>query len=934
MEKQILNEIVRIRQMMGLGSVLSEGPESYCPFCVEFFSQISKILDQAAKIGDDANVTKQLEDIRSKIDSSGLNLNQKETLKKILDDVTLEYKNTKSITKLQDEIKLKIKNEAFSDIVQPNVVVKNIVDPDIIIKDINFATELFDSGFKHKTYKSNIEANLDTVIEFANKNKKSDVSLKDATIAELDSFIREKYIGDGLDATLINNLMPKWKEWIEGLDKIKSMDLGKIERSIPYKGTDTLDVKYSNKFFEIIKKTGDDLTESELAFKKLVEGWKAGKDITDVDFEAALKKIDEDSVKPKPEDEVIDNNVTQSDDIVDPVPETNNFFDVFANESLIDSEFISEFHRFRMLAGNSDNVFYKKCVKNLEDGKKLTSADILKLNDEIFSKFPKVKDRLLNPKKTKFNIWQTFYWSTVEPIVREYRALWRQGDTKFEKMARESVNESGEQIYKEGANFTFYADEFLKKLEGAITFSENITPAQLKQLKDSFVRLSANNSDTYRIYYDKLWSDLDEYLNNNLDSAAKNNWKKLKEKIAAEKESNWRYLTWSEITGDPSLIKEAQEILDKEKTAKTGIRKELGNIDNYINAAISYVMRKFGGNIISYFITGNFRTPRQMMEYMVKNGYQKSGVGWLKLSAEASNYMQMKLFKYLYLPVIASLCIYISSLLTSAGTLTGDEISFLETFWGQLTGKDDGGLEKTIKSIGGFIWDDFSKYSPEWYKWYKEYGVSTPLSPAGKSLVYLTAIAQSDLPTEEEREEEAKTKTYNTVNEKLEKNWDNATPEQQQKARSESAYAKLRGGLSEYKYPDLTADEQKLIYNRLSFEPGITRDENFDSLIQDKENVLKDSAEKVALGQFDPKSINVKAIKGYGLIEGKSGKKYKVVPVFRNNDPYSLYGKTSDPNIKDYWAWLKPPHDEITSKDSVQPFSMKQFIEEYNTGKN
>ena len=97
---------------------------------------------------------------------------------------------------------------------------------------------------------------------------------------------------------------------------------------------------------------------------------------------------------------------------------------------------------------------------------------------------------------------------------------------------------------------------------------------------------------------------------------------------------------------------------------------------------------------------------------------------------------------------------------------------------------------------------------------------------------------------------------------------------------------------------------------------------------------MKDSAEKVALGQIDPKSINVKAIKGYGLIEGKSGNKYKVVPVFRNNDPYSLYGKTSDPNIKDYWAWLKPPYDEITSKDSVQPFRMKQFIEEYNTGKN
>ena len=245
--KKILLEISRIRQMMGLSSVLSEGPESYCPFCIEFFSQISKILSNSAKLGDDVNVTKQLEDIRAKIDGSGLNLNQKSALKNILDESIENYKITKSITKLQDEIKLKIKNEALSDVVQPNVVVKNIVDPDIIIKDINFATELFDSGAKHQTYKTEIEANLDTVIEFANKNKKSDVSLKDATIAELDSFIRDKYLGDGLDPELINNLMVKWKEWFETLDKIKSMS---GNSTIFYKSADdrTMPIRFGKNY--------------------------------------------------------------------------------------------------------------------------------------------------------------------------------------------------------------------------------------------------------------------------------------------------------------------------------------------------------------------------------------------------------------------------------------------------------------------------------------------------------------------------------------------------------------------------------------------------------------------------------------------------------------------------------------------------------------
>jgi len=245
--KKILLEISRIRQMMGLGSVISEGPESYCPFCVEFFSQISKILSQASKIGDDVNVTKQLEDIRSKIDSSGLNLNQKSALKNILDDVMLEYKGTKSITKLQDDIKLKIKNDALSDVVQPNVIVKNIIDTDLILKDINFATELFDSGFKHKTYKSNVESFLDKVIDHAKKNKKSDVSLKDATIAELDSFIRGKYATDGLDATLIDNLMVKWKDWFENLEKIKSIS---GNSTIFYKSADdrTIPIRFGKNY--------------------------------------------------------------------------------------------------------------------------------------------------------------------------------------------------------------------------------------------------------------------------------------------------------------------------------------------------------------------------------------------------------------------------------------------------------------------------------------------------------------------------------------------------------------------------------------------------------------------------------------------------------------------------------------------------------------
>ena len=291
MEQKLLFEVNRIRQMMGLKSLLIEGPSSICPFCSEFFSQISKILDQAAKLGDDVNVTKQLEDIRAKIDGSGLNSSEKNILNKILDDSIENYKLSKNITKLQDDIKLKIENEGLSKVTQPEVIVKNIIDTDAIIKDINFATELFDSGAKHQTYKTEIEANLDTVIEFANKNKKSDVSLKDATIAELDSFIREKYATDGLDPELINNLMVKWKEWFETLDKIKSMDLGQITRTTPSNVLDKMDDKYSNKYFEIIKKTGDDLTEGELVFKKLVEDWKSGKEVTNEEFEAALKKI-------------------------------------------------------------------------------------------------------------------------------------------------------------------------------------------------------------------------------------------------------------------------------------------------------------------------------------------------------------------------------------------------------------------------------------------------------------------------------------------------------------------------------------------------------------------------------------------------------------------------------------------------------------------
>jgi len=435
--------------------------------------------------------------------------------------------------------------------------------------------------------------------------------------------------------------------------------------------------------------------------------------------------------------EAIDWSTLDPDEVVEDVLDPN-FFNKYGGD--IDFEFLEAAQWLKERIGATNNVTLKKVLTVLKKGKRMSVEDFAKIQDELKgllgSRYDIISERLLAPKFTKLNLLKSFYWRTVEPLVRKFREAFT--PQYFERVAINSGIEGG-------ANFDFYFNNFKNRLETyMLTFDpKNATIGELRKLKDDFLRLRSAGVEN-NMYYDKLWTDLDDYIRRNLDEVSLRDWEAIVKKIQNEKGSNWRYMTWKEVMNDPTVIKTAEN-------ASVGSKKgnfSPGQIVEDITLKVSKSFwSKYKNNIFSYFMTGNIKTPKQMQEYLVKNGYAKSGMnGIFNLSAGGANFLSMTMWRYVYLPMVVAAFSTLYNVLVEGTTKTEMNKKewydhFLDSLWDNLS---------TVNWMTSpIVNEEFKKYAPEWYEWFKP--IISSSAPVFNIAYTVIASASSKYPTQEER---------------------------------------------------------------------------------------------------------------------------------------------------------------------------------------
>jgi len=411
----------------------------------------------------------------------------------------------------------------------------------------------------------------------------------------------------------------------------------------------------------------------------------------------------------------------------------------------INTDFISA---YRMLKSriSKKNPKIKEYVDAINKGVTMNTDDIV---DDLKSvlgtnQIEQIKLRLENPSPIKtIGKVSDIFWTYVEPIIANLRELFKTSGRA------ESIFKT---ITKKQPKSTL--DDFMNTLESVqINFDGKLTEGQIKSLKDKFSRLKSEGDvpDTYA----KLYDDLDNFLNSKLDDVGKEEWLKIKSQLMAENPSDWKWVTWKEMIGDVDIIKsvekETYEVFNPITLKKEQVQKVASKSYN--------ILKKYRGNIYSLILTGSLQSPKQLKQFLLKNGYAKRNLyGKLDLSASGKNYVNQWFITTFALPLGYALLEYLYEGLVNRG-LSGSDY-------------DDGFIDTYIDYVlGDFLpkkmSEEFKDASPEWYEFLSpilDFTIKSPMIKVFKASIEGKVL---DFKTQEEKDLEMLDKEISDVEESL-----------------------------------------------------------------------------------------------------------------------------------------------------------------------
>lgn len=785
MENNLLVEISRIHQLMGVQNKTLIVEQGILPILRSFLKKgltFEQAIDDAVELAvstgkmtkaeaDEAarllkNETKLVDDIERAYKSPKLDLNTEIALQKRMEDLAKKsgYENVdkflKSVKGLtQEEVNI-ITNEGVLKMISGNKFVKtqnsydNVWVPEII--------KMLKEGLDNPKLLLNI-TDLENMYEMFAKE------------------MSEKFL-------------KKWKKQF----KIDNLDSGKISQQEYDKIIQNADKTVGEPVFNYFKKKFNYRNNSEIT--ELVEKYKSLNKIDN--GPSSIKKPSYGESTPRSSvyeldgtgESIFNGKVTDEIDLVDDIkikddlfpsttPKIGDYIDEGVEETAteiisprsnpfkleskggfatveLNFKFFEAFSQLKYLSTRtSTNPEIKKTLqkmaKAIRDGEKIswTLSEVEHLNKSGLNldQIALIEERLKYPIQTKMGLLGEIFWRWIEPFVKKYREVILNSE-----YFRNLANKFGAKLPNTTA--AGYFDDFLKTLELRLTkmnISTSVSEGEIKQLKDKFVRLRSELGESDQ-YYAQLWNDLNSYMLQNLDTKSLDAWRDLTVKLQNEQGSGWRYSSWKEIINDSNITKMADDAVlknapkESQDIFKNIMESSLLTATEKTTKGIFSWVKKNGAKLWTFFMTGSFRTPKEMMEYMISRGYATKAQGPfnITMTAGGANYLQTQLYKYIYIPLMyASLTTLIEAAGEAFSGLDLDGKSFLD---GLISNLYKSLFSKDI--IGYFIdSDSFKSQYPDWYKFIEplyDVAFSSPANKILKRVVESQFIVDQQTPEE------------------------------------------------------------------------------------------------------------------------------------------------------------------------------------------
>jgi hypothetical protein len=950
MDKKLISEITRIGEMMGVkgSSLILES--TLCPFCDVIMRRISDLSALATKNSDQIEFKYKVNELLERVKNEGnLTVGQKEALQTAINKLKEVESASDNVASFKSKVDAAIKqNDALSDVLpaKANLIDNNIMrqmDYSKIYQDPKLVNDFFVNSPKIKETMTKLDA---YIIGPDFKTNLSKFKSVDEYAGKVETTLKERFRKDGFNETLSDGLAKRFKNYIKARvelepnlnpfvnkidDVVEPVNVNSVikRRRKVGLGDETLEKEYVDRYNDIIKKNGVDLTEEEKLFKETVEEWKVGK-IDDVG-EAFKTKVGEPKVEATGGEDTIKSASAK---------DLRNLFERSASEVNIEDLTIIQKLREFVAANAKDvdsNMTIIKNVKDAIDKGKKVNLDEFTVRKAFESKgFPKSDidvyiKKLNNPTKGNGYL-DYFYWKYVEPAFKTFSAL------EIPAWIKRTINGKPPLTTQDLVN------QFQKEVDKLlINFNPNKNYSkEIRELRIKFGKIRQLDSNVYP-YYAALYEQWVTYMKKSLSSneVALKNFEVFEQKLISQKEdffnSSWRKMINKEVVevvGEDGLPKLEFNMLSNPYGSGKKMIKELLTSGPVKAAAINIWDRAK-----TWFFTNVFRSPRQMEEYFIRNGYTKNNLEFNKFTnltgrknVAVANLLQKYIIKYIYVPTIVGLVL--SAYEVGANALQG----------GDLDPIDGPMIENFTRTFYGWgLSDTIFEGHPEWYKTVKSYGLLDAfIPPVADVLVgvinYYRKESSGELKSGDEIFKEKTDEIYDgaveKANTKANKVWSESDADAKEEIYAKSNYKSTEQLLSGGRYPNLTTEQQKFLLSRLSFDPTpnltalrnikvrpIPKDVTDFKGINVKDYIDSDSIEK---------SINSETV-GNAVLQGKSGKKYVVIRTYGGEDPFKVLDKTNDNNIeKQGVAVVKPSYGEIKPTTDLSFISLNQFYNEYN----
>jgi thiol-disulfide isomerase/thioredoxin len=945
MEKKLILEISRIHEMMGIKNATIIKENTGCPLCDVINSKIDDLARKFAnqEIGY-SRFQYEVDDLIRKIELDGssqklLSVNEIAGLSQIRKNLDTLKKTSDSVDSYKIAVKKAISdngslsNKTLQSAKNIKTKIIDVIDWDVITKTPEYADYVFKNS-------KEIEASLVTfggdwinktpvkIKEIVDSYKTIDSYAEACKKAIKDSLIIESGLGDEL-AENLSNLYKKSIKENTNISKhfgdvspvIDNTTSKTIERTVIGDGSETKEILFpniSNRYFELLNKNVDELTEEEKLFLKAVEDWKSGKT---VDFNNLKKE----------EEVVVDTGGSDinSENMEDAT--SGEIYELFGKtRDQVDIEGLNAVQKLRMvLADNADKptdadvILGNKIKDAIKKGKKFESAT----DEEITATLQKlglngteiasILKRIKNPIKG-YSAWYTFYWKYVEPMFRGWIST-------AKRVIRELFSIKDRPITTKELTV-----EFMKSAEKALVnfdSSKNYI-AQFRELRNKFGKIRSADPETFK-YYSILFQDWDNYMRKNLKGSLLEEWEIFSNKLTSGGDSDYFGfidVSWKEMLGRE--LKDTAEGSILERMRKdTSIKKPSSSVIKiFENIVADPSVEKFWEKLlkkgVSWFFTNFFRTPRQMEEFFLQKGYANAKFG-VELPVEFVNTLKTQLWRWVYIPAIAYLGYSLFDIIAT-GITNADwgDADFMD-IWNAI---NNSGLEYSLDK-------NVYEQLPNWYKGMKSIGIFYFTPPILDAVALGVAIKVSDSEEKFEKGDEKlkriKTESYNKSVEKANEEalikYNSMNSQEQKNIQEDALYQALQLQLSNptVYLPFLTSEEAKFISDRLVFKPSFPLTARA-SITQKLGEIDFENITEPQTAELDTKNLDVI---GNVLLKGKDGD-YLAVPTSTKHDPDNIHDKTKDPYIKGYWAWVKPKFNELKINTSRKHYNLKEFVEE------